>query len=58
MSSAGRPKAVYGTKCNPLEEMTWEERFMEAWKALLVMEHRAEDAEACIRKLERPINFV
>ena len=29
-----------------LEEMTWEQRFMEAWKALITMELRAEKAES------------
>lgn len=30
---------------NPLDGMTWEERFHAAFTALLKMEHRAEDAE-------------
>jgi hypothetical protein len=34
--------------------MSWEQRFMEAWAALLAMEARAERAELALRKAVAP----
>lgn len=36
---------------NPLDGMTWEERFPAAFDALCKAEHRAEDAERELAKL-------
>lgn len=41
---------------NPLDAMSWEERFMFAWAALCAMEARAENAERKLREFSMPFS--
>lgn len=42
---------------NPLDDMTWEERFVEAWKALIVSEGKLARASEQLRSTKANLNI-